>query len=287
MKNIWFLIVAVYTVLPTKADTITWTQASEELVSGWTVEQCWDSRACTSSNVSVKSVTVATPHGRWLDVTITPVAINSANSVQSGAAEYIKTTPNPILGIAFAPSGVSVTSISNIGGEVTDLSVDTTDWVHWGTTTNSKSGGTLISRTVFGVNAPSIITATTSVAARPGLSWTSGGTPTASSTKLSQVTKVSTGGLGVGLGFTVASSATVQRVVDIWVRTQDCTADVSVTLNGSTQTVSVGNRVLDNGENIDYYKVTAYILGAGTADIRIVQTTSAGIGVAISGANVK
>jgi hypothetical protein len=86
--------------------------------------------------------------------------------------------------------------------------------------------------------------------------------------------------------FGVSSSATVQRRVSWWVRTQNAVANASVTLNSATSTVSVGDQVLENGSSFDYYLITAYILGAGTAEFSLIQTSATGSSVAVMGAAV-
>jgi hypothetical protein len=85
--------------------------------------------------------------------------------------------------------------------------------------------------------------------------------------------------VGVGWSVTVASSATAQRKVSLWVRTNNAIADFSVTLNADSETTSIGNQAPTGGTNYDYYRVDAYIYGSGTATFRMTNTVGTEIGV--------
>jgi hypothetical protein len=263
--------------------TLTWTQDGESNVANWTVRQCWGTRTCTESTEVSKSVAASTPWERSLVVSVraNPVNVTTHEASAWGTATIVRPTPEPVLGLAFAPSGITTTPIELDGNYNFDLSDGSADWKHWGTAINEKSGASIIGDLTL-INAAEFLPGNQTTTTRPGLSWASGGTPTASNAETREVRRSSPLGVqGSGMALTVSSSASVLRKVSWWVRTQDATADVSISVSGSTQTVSIGD-----GVGFDYYRADAYILGGTTATLQLIQTSATGTSVAVLGAAV-
>ena len=256
---------------------ITWTQSGEANVANWTVQQCWDARACAESTAATKTATVATPLGKSLLVRVraNPAVPATHSPSEWGEDTELRTTPELPTNLALVQHSVTATAVT-IPQTVTLSTTGTLDWVHWGLTAvsdvNRKSGATTQIGTMQPIGGGALLwSELASSIYRPIMAWVNG-TPTATEADTVNGVTYAYADAVAGSGFrlTAPAAATTQRTLRMWVHANKTLARATVTQGTATTTLDFGSESEQKA-----YMIAVPYLGTGQMQLDVTKTTVA------------
>jgi hypothetical protein len=258
-------------------DGITWTQSGEGDVDDWTVQQCWDDRACTETTAATKTAIVSTPFGKSLLVRVRANPAVPATHSESAWGEdtELRTTPERPTNLALVQQSVTATAVT-IPQTVTLSTTGTLDWVHWGLTSvsdvNRKAGATTLIGTMQPIGGGALLWSELgSSSYRPIMAWVNG-TPTATEADTVNGVTYAYADAVAGSGFrlTAPATATTQRTLRMWVHANKTLARASVTQGATTTTLDFGSEAEQKA-----YMIAVPYLGTGQMQLDVTKTTVA------------
>jgi hypothetical protein len=248
-----------------------WSDSNGLNVTNWTVQQCWDDRACTESTASSATASTSTPMGKSLTVRVRANPANAATHLPSGWGEDTeqRTYPEPVTGFAINTLSIDPSVLPNPAVDPIVLSTEgTLDWVHWGLTAvgdvNRKSDATVQIGALQSIGGT--LERWISGATRPAVSWT-GGTPTATATETHAHIAKSAMPPGTGYRFTFPASAS-QRVAVLYLTGYWSTSTITASLGGAVASENLGSVSLGN-----IYEVRITYSGTGALTVDYLKTS--------------